>query len=153
MNTERSDLDRALREWFSDGPTTMPDRAVDVIADRIDRQPQRRMWRLPGRPFMNTYAKVALAAAAAVVVAVVGYNLLPRTGPGPGGVPSPSPVPTPTAAAIAPSPTAPQCEDLLPGCAGVLEAGAHVTAAFEPTFTYTTPDGWINTIDVRRSWR
>lgn len=140
--------DQSLVAWFEDGPTQMPDRVVDVVADRIGRQRQRRSWRLLGRPFMNTYAKAVLAAAAAAIVAVVGYNLLPRTGPGPGGVPTPTIVPTPTTAVLAPSPTAPQCEDLIPGCAGVLEAGLHSTGAFEPTFTYTTPAGWINTIDV-----
>lgn len=41
---------------------------------------------------MNTYARVAAAAAAVLVVAVVGYQFLPRDG-GPGG-PGPSPTPT-----------------------------------------------------------
>lgn len=45
---------------------------------------------------MNSYAKVAIAAAAVLVVAVVGYKLLPGTGPGPGSVPTPC-VSTPSA--------------------------------------------------------
>jgi hypothetical protein len=48
---------------------------------------------------MNTYAKFAIAAAAVLVVAVVGYNLLPGTG-GFGGKPTASPPPT-----VAPSPS------------------------------------------------
>ena len=100
MNAERSDLDRALRTWFEDGPTVMPDRVVDVVADRIARQPQRRPWRLRGRPFMNTYVKLAAALAAVIVVAVVGYNLLPRQRRRRRPTPhrTPTAVPTPTAA-------------------------------------------------------
>lgn len=50
---------------------------------------------------MNTYAKFAIAAAAVVVVAVVGINLLPRSGGDVGGAPTVSPSSTPS-----PSPTA-----------------------------------------------
>ena len=35
---ERSDISRVLQHWFDDGPSTMPDRVVDVVADRIARQ-------------------------------------------------------------------------------------------------------------------
>ena len=55
MNPERSDFDGLLRIWFADGPATMPDRVVDVVADRIARQRQRRGWRFRGRPFMRAY--------------------------------------------------------------------------------------------------
>lgn len=150
MNTDRSDFDRALRAWFSDGPTVMSDRVVDGISDRIARQPQRRTWRLQRRLVMNTYAKLAVAAAAVVIVGLVGWQLLPGSG-GFGGRPTPSPAPTasPTQR-VAPTPTsAPfECEDGLPGCAGVLPAGTHRTAQFNPTFDYTTPADWMNPIDV-----
>lgn len=141
--------DQFLVAWFEDGPTRMPDRVLDVVADRIDRQRQRRPWRLLGRPSMSSYAKLAAAAAAIVLVAVVGYSILPRSAVGP-ATPTPTPASLPTASpvAIAPSPTSPQCEDLLPGCAGTLAAGSHRTANFEPAFSYTTPAGWVNTIDV-----
>ena len=52
---------------------------------------------------MNTYAKLAIAAAAAVVVAVVGYNLLPNRG----DVGGPLVSPTPTLAAPSASPASP----------------------------------------------
>ena len=99
---QRSDTDRLLRHWMSDGSSTMPDRVLDVVADRISRQPQRRTWRLRGRPIMNTYAKLGLAAAAVLIVAVVGYNLLPRQG-GPGVPSTPVPTTVPTAAPTASS--------------------------------------------------
>lgn len=147
MTTRRTPTsDPFLVAWFEDGPTAMPDRVLDVVADRIGRQRQRRSWRLLGRLPMNTQLKLAAGLAAVLVLAVVGYNLLPRSATGPGGQPSPSP--TTNATSAAPSPTAPQCEDLIAGCAGVLQAGSHTTSNFEPTFTYTTPAGWINTIDV-----
>lgn len=153
MNTERSDFDRALREWFSDGPTTMPDRVVDLLADRIDRQPQRHAWRLRGRPFMNSYAKVALAAAAVVILAVAGYSILPRTGPGPGGVPSPSPTVLPAATKTPiPSAAAYPCDDSAFRCAGILAAGSVSTSAFKPHLTFTIPDGWANSLDRERTF-
>lgn len=98
---ERSDMDRVLRHWFEDGPATMPDRVVDVVAHRISVRPQRRSWRLLGRSSMNPILKWGAAAAAVLIVAVVGYNLLPRTAPGPGGQPSTSPSPAATAAPTA----------------------------------------------------
>ena len=54
---------------------------------------------------MNPYAKIAVAAAAVLIVAVVGYNLLPGSSTGVGGpAPSPSAVPTATPTGT-PSPT------------------------------------------------
>jgi hypothetical protein len=104
--------------WFEDGPTAMPDRVIDVVADRIGRQRQRRTWRLLGRPFMNTYAKLGLAAAAAVVVALVGWQLLPRQGVGPvAPTASPTAAPSPTSA-----PTAVGIRDV-PTAGGHLDAG------------------------------
>lgn len=99
---------------------------------------------------MNTYAKLLLAAAAIVVVAVAGYSILPRTGQGPGGIPSPSPTTAPTpspALTLAPSPSAYQCEEAT-GCLGELPGGPVHTSRFGPAFTYTTPAGWFNQIDV-----
>ena len=45
MTSER-DIERILDLWFADGPTQAPDRVLDVVADRIGRQPQRPAWRL-----------------------------------------------------------------------------------------------------------
>jgi hypothetical protein len=103
---ERSDMDRVLTHWLADGPSEMPDRVVDIVADRIGRQRQRRPWRLPWRPFdMNSTIKIGAAIAAVLVLAVAGWNLLPRSSgssgqPGPTASPSPTASPTPS-----PSPT------------------------------------------------
>ena len=76
---DRSDTERLLRHWFDDGPTTMPDRVVDVVVTRIARQPQRRGWRLPWRVRpVNGYPKLAAAAAAVLAIAVVGFVAVPR---------------------------------------------------------------------------
>lgn len=101
---DRSDMDRVLSHWFADGPSEMPDRVVDTVADRIGRQRQRRPWRLPWRPFdMNSAMKIGAAVAAVLVLAVAGWNLLPRQ-EGFVGQPSPTPTPSPTASPT-PSPS------------------------------------------------
>ncbi|MFL5689810.1 MAG: hypothetical protein ACJ77I_12540 [Chloroflexota bacterium] len=155
--SERSDIDHVVRHWMSDGPSTMPDRVVDAVADRISRQPQRRTWRLVRRLPMNPILKLGAAVAAALIIAVVGWNLFPGQ-PGSGSLPSPSlspstsPSPSPTlGASIAPTatPEAVRCEDDLPGCAGPLEAGAHGSSLFAPRLIhYVTPAGWTNSIDT-----
>lgn len=120
-----SDIDRVLSRWFEDGPNTMPDRVVGVVAGRIGRQPQRRAWRLRGRPFVNTQSKLIAAAAAAVVLAIAGWSLLPRTGSYGG---------PPTAA-----PTAPPLPD------GTVRAGDYLMRPIpgdSMAFVITAPEGW-----------
>ena len=102
MNEHR-DTERLLDAWMRDGPTLAPDRVLDVVVDRIERQGQRPAWRLDWRRYtMNPSLKIAAAALAVVIVAVIGYNLLPA-GTTNVGVPmptltaSPTPAPTPTA--------------------------------------------------------
>ena len=101
-----SDVELVIRSYLADTGDRAPDRVLEDVAARIARQPRRRSWRLSGRPFMNSYAKLGLAAAAIVVVAVVGYSVLPRAGTGPGApTAAPSVAPTPSPTAVAPSPT------------------------------------------------
>lgn len=146
---ERSDIDGTLRHWFSEGPNVMPDRVVDGVAGRIARQPQRRTWRLQGRPIMNLYARLAVAAAAVLVVVFVGWQLLPA-GAGDGG--RQTPAPTRTSVATTPSPTSVPtfaCEDALPGCSGPLSEGVHGSSHFAPRLIhFVTPAGWTNSIDT-----
>jgi hypothetical protein len=98
------DVEPVLRAYLADTGDRAPDRVLVDVAARIARQP-RRAWRLRGRPFMNLYAKAAAGLAAALLVVVVGYNLLPK-GPSFGSQPTLAPTPTPTAAPTQPpSPT------------------------------------------------
>jgi TRAP-type C4-dicarboxylate transport system substrate-binding protein len=92
--TQRNDIERLLDHWFSDGPDQAPDRVVDIVTDRIERQSQRPVWRLQWRSLpVNAYAKFAVAAAAVLLVAVVGFSMFSGNRGSVGGpVPSPSEV-------------------------------------------------------------
>ena len=77
MSTDR-DTTRIVRSWLEEGATALPDRVLDAVLDQVPATPQRRAW-WPARRFrdMNTPFKLAMAAAAVLVVAFVGINLLP----------------------------------------------------------------------------
>jgi hypothetical protein len=95
---------------------------------------------------MNTYAKLAIAAAAVVVVALVGYNLLPTSG-GNVGVASSSPSPSislsPT---VAPSPS-PSDYAFFPD--GSIEAGRHSMILSGKSLSVDMPSGWISHLGFR----
>jgi len=131
---DSTDIERALSSWFEDGPTTMPDRVSTVIADRIGRTRQQRTWRLRGRPIdMNATFKIGAAIAAVVVIAIVGYNLLPQRASVAGPRPSPTVSPTPTT-----SPSE------MPN--GTLAPDAYMTRPFTNPYdlalTFDVPSGW-----------
>jgi hypothetical protein len=139
MSTDR-DTTRIVRSWLEEGVTALPDRVLDAVLDRVPATPQRRSW-WPTWRFaqMNRYAKLAIAIAAVVVVAVVGYNLLPRYG-GVGGVPtSPPPSASPAPPAAMPS--------------GSMAPGTYLVS--DPTLTlypysFTVPTGWTGGDGARR---
>ena len=98
MSTDR-ETTRIVRSWLEEGVTALPDRVLDAVLDQLPATPQRRSWWPTWRSNrMNTYAKLLAAAAAVLVVAVVGYQFLPRAG-GPGG--QPTITPSPSAALLA----------------------------------------------------
>ena len=103
MSTDR-DTTRIVRSWLEEGVTALPDRVLDAVLDQVPATSQHRPW-WPARTFreMNQALRLAIAAAAIMVVAIVGINLMPGSGVvgGPAPSPSPSPSPTPT-----PPPTA-----------------------------------------------
>lgn len=161
---DRSDIDRVLGYWLEDGPVAMPDRVVDVVARRISLRPQRRSWRLIRRSSMSSGLKYGAAAAAVLVIAIVGYNLLPRFGVGGPAATTPSPAPTASPVSTqAPSPTAAavRCDDDTSGCLGKLVGGTYSSANFKPRLTYTVPVGpatgppaayWTNSLDLSRTY-
>jgi hypothetical protein len=138
----RSEIDRVLKVWMADGPAAIPDRVVDVVATRIAVQRQRRAWPFPGRTTMTTQIKLIAGLAAALVVAVVGYNLLPgRPGTGsPTTAPTPSAQPTPSPSVIRELPAA------------VLEAGRYRMALsfIDPGLEAVAdvPAGWTGHPDI-----
>lgn len=98
-----------------------------------------------------TQLKLAAGIAAAVLVAVVGYNLLPGTpSVGPSIAPSPTVAPTPSRAA--PTATPFPCDDAAYPCAGPLGTGEHSSTLFQPKLTFTVDDGWVNSLDRERAY-
>ena len=95
MTTERDSDMRIVLSWLREETHENAERVLLRTLDEVDTTPQRRSWWPAWRSNrMNTYAKLLAAAAAVLVVAVVGYQFLPRNG-GIGGpstiAPSPSP--------------------------------------------------------------
>lgn len=149
MTTQR-DPERLIRAFLAEGRTDLPDRTYDAIRSEIERKRQRVVIG-PWRPtYMNTYLKLALAAAAVVVVAVIGFNLLP-VGNGQTGNPSATPTPTPTLTpTVAPTPDrtpgptpGPTPVALFPPV-GPISAGTHTAVLEGVTVSFTVPeDGWV----------
>lgn len=132
MTTGRDTTTRVVRSWLQADEHESADRVLDAVLDRLDTTPQRRApwwpaWRLP---VMNNTAKLAIAAAAVVVVALLGIRyLLPANVGGPGESPSPTAIPSPLA---------------LPEL-GPLEPGTYVIddpVVTPRSFTLTVPGGW-----------
>jgi hypothetical protein len=93
-----------------------------------------------------------MAAAAVVVVAIVGINFLPSTG-GVGGGTAVSPSPSPP---VSPSPTAapsPASSDLAFFPDGPIEAGRHSIIRSGKSLSVEMPSGWISHIGARISTR
>ena len=106
---------------------------------------------------MNLPIKIGAAVAAVLILAVAAWNLMPGPSTGVGGsTSSPSPpasaAPSPTASS-SPS-TAPSANAVFPPWytgestgAGILPAGSQTTKSFVPRFTFTVPEGWVNSGD------
>jgi hypothetical protein len=136
MKTQR-DIERILDQWFSDGPTVVPDRVIDVATDRIERQSQRPAWRLDWRQLaMNRTFMMATAVAAIAIVAILGYNLLPAGLAGVGGAGS-TPTPSPSPIPIVDGPLAAGTYAL--NLASIPDSGLPSTF---PKMIVTVPDGW-----------
>jgi len=141
MTDDRS-IERLLDGWFADGPTVAPDRVLDTVANRIDRQRQRPAWRLSWRDFhVVTTAKMAAVLAAVLILSVIGIALVLRPGgsnigsQGPTAAPSPVATPTPAPTA-SPSPAALKSGVKGPGTF----IGQFATSSIP--WTVTLPDGW-----------
>jgi hypothetical protein len=157
--TPQRDIERVLERWLDDGINEMPDLVYLSILDRVERQPQQRAWRVSWRDsHVRTYTKPLVATAAVLVIAVAGIAFLGRpSDAGVGAVASPtaSPAPSPSSAASALPSAAPSASAGFPqwytseasGGAGILPAGSQTTKSFVPGFTFTVPEGWVNSAD------
>jgi hypothetical protein len=131
MSTDR-DTTRAVRSWLEEGVTALPDRVLDGVLDQLPATRQRRSpWR--GFTFGGVSRSVRFAiATAAVVIAILGFEVAPGIIGTIGGKPSPSPSPVPTAQ---PSPTEPSETPLAPG--------TYSLEGFPVATSFTVPEGWI----------
>ena len=86
-----------------------------------------------------------------VVVAVVGYNVLPGRSTGVVGTP-PTPADPELHATPAATPSAYACRDFSVTCAGPLDPGTHASGTYHPALTYAVPAGWTNTFDGSMSY-
>ena len=132
MSTDR-DTTRIVRSWLDEGVTQLPDRVLDAVLDQVPATPQRRAGWLARRfPFVNNTMKIALAAAAVVVLAFIGFGVLRDNT---GGPPTATATPVPTSTATA---------QMLSG--RPLEAGTVVAVGLGPSqsisATLTVPEGW-----------
>lgn len=103
--THQRNIENLLDLWLGEGSSVAPDRVIDVVADRIERQPQRGAWRFPTWEIpMPAYLRLAAVAAA---LALLGAGAIyfagsprptvspPNPGPSPTLIPSTSPSPSP----------------------------------------------------------
>jgi hypothetical protein len=97
MRTEQ-ETTRIVRSWLEEGVTALPDRVLDAALDQVPATQQRRpWWRAWRSPYMNNPVRYVVAAAAVLVVALVGYQFLPSNS---GSGAPPSAAPSPTGAAL-----------------------------------------------------
>lgn len=135
------DVTRIVRSWLRTDEHESADRILAIVLDQLDTTRQRRSW-WPARRIdeMNTFTKLAIAATAVVVLAVVGINLLPGGG-GTVGAPAASPSSSPTASP-SPSPS-PTTVSVFPP-AGELAVGAHAFVRGGIPFSLSLPTtGWV----------
>jgi hypothetical protein len=129
--TDSRKPDRLIGAFLSEGVEELPDRVYDSVRDQLHHNRQRVVigpWRMP---IMNNPIRIGLAAVAALVVAVIGIQLL---GGGNVGGP-PDATPSPSAAA---SPKA------LPIDFDVALKGRYSLAAgFPVAITFDVPAGWV----------
>ncbi len=95
MTADRDPRTRIVLSWLREDAHENAEHVLLLALDEVDATPQRRSWWPAWRSNrMNTYAKLIAAAAAVLVVAVIGYQFLPRSG-GIGAQPTIAPSPSP----------------------------------------------------------
>jgi hypothetical protein len=134
MTTDR-EMERIVRSWLEPGLTTLTDDVLDPVLDQLPATPQRRRWS-PARRIasMNPIAKFAIAAAAVVVIAIVGFNLVGASNTNNVGNAPPTTIPSEgPASSLAP----------LAPTSGEIEAGRYRWSSPSVDVTFDLPAGWI----------
>lgn len=132
-------FERAVRDWLDDGSDRTPRHAIDAVLLAVKTTPQQRVLRIPRRfNAMPTYLRLA---AAAVVVAVVGFGALTDLGRPDGAVSSISP------------PTAPPSVRPTAAPTGTPTAWITYTSTVYPRLEVSYPGGWTVDSAASRAWR
>jgi hypothetical protein len=95
MTTDFDPRTRIVLSWLREDAHENAEQMLLRALDEVDTTPQRRFWPAWRSNRMNTFAKLIVAAAAVLVVAFAGFQLLPRSG-GVGGEPTVTPSPSPS---------------------------------------------------------
>jgi hypothetical protein len=143
MTTEHDVRTRTVVSWLREDAHENAERVLLAALNEVDHTQQRRSW-WPAWRFsdMNNLARVLVATAAVVVVAVVGINLFPGSPSGAGGSPPPASPSAPVAPSTSPSPS----PTPIPSASLVareIMPFEHDQIAASMTFALTTPPGWF----------
>jgi hypothetical protein len=137
--TDSRNPDQLIRAFLSEGVEELPDRVFDSVRDQLRHNHQRVVigpWRTP---LMTNTIRIAVAAAAVLVVAFIGFQFFGGTNVG-GPAPSPSQSESPTLEPT-PSPSATPAAAFPP--AGAMAVGTHsMTLAGVPLSMELTATGW-----------
>lgn len=136
MTTDRETL-QIIGSWMEEGRTRLPDHVLDAVLDQLPAAPQRRPgWSARRIADMNPLAKYAIATAAVVVIAIVGFNLLSSNGDSQvGGVASPSAAPVSSPPPLAPTTGA------------AIEAGRYRWTSPNVDVSFALSEGWTGRED------
>jgi hypothetical protein len=148
------DIDHELDSWITDGPTALPDRAVDAIVRQVEgTQQQGLLWPLGGTRMNRTFYAIAGFAAVLVLVASTGWYLgWFGNAPGIGGpLASASPSPILTAAPTVTTTSGPSAPPATLAAASVpavnftsLAPGRYLDATGGFDYTLDVPAGWMS---------
>ncbi len=140
MSADR-DTTRLVRSWLEEGVTALPDRALDAVLDQVSATSQRRpLWQARRVSDVSNPVRIALAAAAVLIAALVGLRFLPAIGPGTNATPNPTATPEPT-----PMPFPAE---------GPLAPGTYVLTRVTPLrITFDVPAaGWMKNVAPSAIW-
>jgi hypothetical protein len=143
MTIEHDSQTRVVLSWLRQDAHEDAERVLLRALDEVDATPQRRSW-WPARRFTSvTNIRLAIAAAAVVIVALLGYNLLPLTGTI-GGPATPAPSPTPSASP-APPPMLEQAQQVACGASTCMAPGTYRLSGnvWPGQITLDVPAGWF----------
>lgn len=137
------DPERLISEFLDAGLTELPDRAYDAVRSQIDHTRQRVVIGPWKEEQVSRFAMFAVAAAAIVLVAVIGIRFLPTDG-GVGVQPTATPTTPPTASSASPTGQATPIRDPV----GLLQPGTYVAHPFDNVlgmdargFAFQVPSG------------